>query len=69
MMTKHLGKGISNPSGLKSLADIGIESPKKISDSLRVIEKSFGELSDTREKIELFNLEKEIAQFKDDIKN
>ena len=55
MMSEHLGRGISNLSGIQSVAEIGIESLEQVSDSLRVIEKALGEVSDTREKVELFN--------------
>ena len=55
MKSEHLGREISNVSGFRSLADIGIESSEQVSDSLRLVEKALGEVSDTREKVELFN--------------
>lgn len=69
MMSEHLGRGISNLSGIQSLAEIGIESPEQLSDSLRVIEKALGEVSDTREKVELFNhdhLKKHLHELKEE---
>ncbi len=55
MMTENLGKGVPNLSGFQSLADIAVESQDQVSDSLKVLEKAFEEITSTREKVEWFN--------------
>ena len=55
MMTENLGKGVPNHSGFQSLAYIAVESQDQISDSLKVLDKAFEEITSTREKVEWFN--------------
>ena len=55
MMTENLGKGVPNLSGFQSLADIAVESQDQVSDSLKVLNKAFEEITSTREKVEWFN--------------